>query len=109
MEKSFKERLNIPLIEDDSTIDIDGLSARMEELSRQVIVYHEDIMSHITARSDLLGIPPIAGLENKSVEELLQVKDELDDEFRRRFRLKPEKQSVSGIDSQAAKNFLSGR
>jgi len=109
MKENFDKVLKFPFLADESTIDIDRLTDRMKELTGEVGSYKKDILRLIAARRDLLGSPEILKQEEKTIEELLAIKNELDFEFRKRFRLKPDIPDSMGIDYNHIINFKSGK
>ena len=109
MEKVLTKELLLEFTNEESTIDIDRLTDRMTNLSSQVEEYRDDIVRFIHARCDILGVPRLKELDSKLIEELLNIKNDLDRAFRERFRLTPELPSDVSIDPSKAGQFVSGR
>jgi len=94
---------------EDTTLDLDQLAEQLRELSTQVEAYRANLVRHITARCGLLGKgAENLGLEGKNIRQLLEIKEELDEEFRQRFQLTPEIPGESALLPAKALRFKCG-
>ena len=109
MTQELIEIPKFPLNESNSTLDLDEIAAKVERLSMQVDSYRETIIRHIKARCELLGKSLVRGIAEKDIPELLEIKEELDEEYRHRFRLSSEMPVQAATDSFCAARYLSGR
>jgi hypothetical protein len=100
-----------PFMENDYIIDLDKMLERLEALSQEVQAYRESLLRHIQARNDLLQKSPLKQNDDKNIPQLLEIKMELDEEFRQRFRLKDEIGQRSTVIGYGVKllQFHSGR
>ena len=109
MNDSFIDTCKLPLEEDDTLLDLDKIASRVEELSGEVDAYRQSIIRHIKARLELLGRKRIADLEDASIQRLLHIKEELDEEFRQRFRIQSQPAVRISADNHRYRNFLCGQ
>ena len=109
MTQNLIEIPKFPLNGNDPVLDLDEIAAKAERLSRQVDSYRETIVRHIKARCELLGKSFAKGIAEKDIPGLLEIKEELDEEFRMRFRLSSEMPVQAVTDSFCAGRYLSGR
>jgi len=96
----------------DAALDLDSLAVKLAGLSAEVEAYRESLIRHIQARCDLLGKPAVLGVDNMTIQQLLDTRDALDREFRERYRIKedlfqPRLSTTPEIDRHTA--FTSGR
>ena len=98
-----------PLVSDDGTIDLDKLAERLQELQAQVESYRASLVRGVTARCGLLGRGvENFGLEGQNIRQLLEIREELDREFRQRFKLTPDIPGETGIEPGKTLRFKCG-
>jgi len=83
----FKKKLDLGSPDDESTIDLDEIAGKLDGMNSEVEAYRASIVRHINARRDLLGKSDSLNNGQGSIQQLLEIKDKLDQEFRERFRI----------------------
>ncbi len=76
--------------EEETVLDLDHLAEKLAGLSGEVDAYRQSLIRHIQIRCDLLEKPLVLGVDTMNTQQLLDIKDGLDREFRERFRIKEE-------------------
>ena len=109
MNDSFIDTCKLPLEEDDTLLDLDKIASRVEKLSGEVDSYRQTIIKHVKARLELLGRKPPADLQDENIQRLLRIKEELDEEFRGRFRIQSQPAVRISADNHRYRNFLCGQ
>ncbi|MBC8278733.1 MAG: hypothetical protein H8E46_10920 [FCB group bacterium] len=83
----FKKKLDLGLPDDESTIDLDEIAGKLDGMNSELETYRASIVRHINARRDLLGEAGPLNNTQTNIQQLLDIKDKLDQEFRERFRI----------------------
>lgn len=81
------KELNIGSAEDNNIVDLDLIAVKMETLAAEVESYRASIVRHINARRDLLGESDPLNNGHSSIQQLLEIRDKLNQDFRERFRV----------------------
>lgn len=112
MLSDIRERLDSSQDEGGLTIDLDEIAEKLEGLKSEVDSYRENLVRHIDARRDLLSKSGCLDDLHLSIQQLLEIKESLDGEFRERFRITDgifDRQRLSGDRFEDTRLYLSGR
>lgn len=107
---SFDKILTLPDGED-RELDLDLLAEKLDGLSGEVSSYRESLIRHIASRRELLGKPEMLDSSSGSIQQLLELKTEIDREFRDRFRIRGDffSEKVLPSDNRKISRFHCGR
>ncbi|MBL7190373.1 hypothetical protein ISS30_01665 [bacterium] len=117
MTEMLKSPSRIPGIEDgnpeiEGLIDVDGMEEHIFGLESEIDSYRANLKRYILSHSELLGTTGPSFANEPSIKQLLDIKAQIDEEFRRKFRISPEylqpAEDKRGLDALTALKFRSG-